>query len=157
MNHHKSIDLGLLILRVTIGLMLFINHGIAKLSELGTEAATHFLPIFGMSPTISHFTLACAEGIASLFIVFGLFTRFSALLLIITMTLVALIAIATNTFYPLWIPSSLPEYKVVMSPFKEYSLLYGSVFLSLIFTGAGRYSIDEQIKYRLPYFLKFLC
>lgn len=157
MNHQKATDLGLLILRVTIGLMLFISHGMGKLSQIGTEDARHFLPIFGLSPQLSHFIAACGEGIGSLFIVFGLFTRFSALILILTMTLAALVAIASNTFYPLWIPSALPEYKVVMSPFKEYSLLYGSVFLTLIFTGAGRYSIDEQIKYRLPYFLKYLC
>ncbi|MBC7538652.1 MAG: DoxX family protein [Bacteriovorax sp.] len=157
MNHHKSTDFGLLILRITIGLLLFISHGMDKLSQIGTDSAAHFLPIFGLSPHLSHFIAACAEGIGSIFIIIGLFTRFTSLLLIITMTLAALVAIASNTFYPLWIPSNLPEYKVVMSPFKEYSLLYGSVFFSLIFSGAGRYSIDEQIKYRLPYFLKFLC
>lgn len=159
MNHHhqKSIDVGLFILRITIGLMLFIGHGMGKIAQIGSPAAENFQPVFGLSPYFSHFLAACAEGIGSIFIVIGLFTRFSASALCITMIAAAFIGMSDNTFFPLWIPSSRPEYKTLMVPFKEYALLYGSVFLSLIFTGAGKYSVDEQIKYRLPYFLKFLC
>jgi putative oxidoreductase len=157
MDHQKAVDLGLLILRITIGLMLFVGHGMGKLSQIGTDAAESFFPVFGLSPQLSHFFAACAEGLGSLLIIFGLFTRFSALALAITMATASFVALSHGAFFPIWVSSSIPDYKMLMTPFQEYSALYGSVFLALIFTGAGKYSIDNQIKYRLPYFLKFLC
>ena len=155
MNHQKSVDLGLLLLRFAVGLMLFIGHGMNKLSQIGTDAAGNFISVFGLSPQLCHFMAASAEGIGSILIIFGLFTRFSAFVLTFSMWIAAFIASANFPFFPQWIPSSAIEYKTLMTPFKEYALLYGSVFLALIFTGAGKYSIDHKIKYRLPYFLKF--
>lgn len=157
MSTVKPQDLGLSILRVLVGIMMFVGHGMGKLSQIGTEAADSFLPVFGLSAQISHFMAACAEGVGSILLIFGIFTRFTALAMALTMFFAAFVAHAENTFYPQWFPSSVPEYKMLMAPFKEYSLLYGSIFISLVFTGAGRYSVDENIKNRLPFFLKFFC
>jgi putative oxidoreductase len=157
MPNQKPADLGLLILRLSIGPMLFVGHAMVKLSQIGTNAAGNFIPVLGLTPELSHFFAAMFEGVGAILIILGLFTRLSAFALTVFMSVAAFIATANSSFYPQWLPSSISEYKTLMTPFKEYPLLYCSVFLSLTFSGAGKFSIDNKIKYRLPYFLKFFC
>lgn len=136
---HRS-DFGLLILRVSAGLMMFFGHGWGKLEKIGTEAAANFADPFGFGAVSSHFLAASAEGLGSLFLVAGLFTRGSSLALAFTMFVAAFFAHANDPFFPK----------------KEFALLYATIFSGLVFLGAGKWSVDHQIRGRLPRVLKWI-
>ena len=129
---NKFRDLGLLLLRVTIGLYLALGHGWGTIT-VGPEQWAGLggtMEIFGLgfAPTFWGFMAAFAEFFAALLVVIGLLTRPAALLLVINMG-VAATAHMTGT--------------IDGSP--EMALLYGFVFLSLVLVGPGKYSVDEQV------------
>ncbi len=88
------------------------------------------MEIFGLgfAPTFWGFMSGFAEFFAALFIVAGFLTRPAALLLVINM-LVAATGHLTGA----------------IDGGPEMALLYGIVFLSLIFIGPGKYSVDEMM------------
>ena len=130
-NHYPNRDLGLLILRIGIGIM-FMAHGWPKISG-GVEKWTALggsMSSFGIdfAPAFWGFMAAFAEFFGGLLLVLGLWWRPILVLLVITM-LVA----ATRHF-------------VAGDGFKGYShaLEAGIVFFALIFIGPGRYSLDAK-------------
>lgn len=86
---------------------------------------------FGITflPTFWGFMSGFAEFICAMLVVFGLFTRPAAVFVIINMTVAATNHMMGN------IPGG-----------PETALLYAIVFLSLIFMGPGKYSLDEVLK-----------
>lgn len=121
-------DLGLLLLRVFVGLTLAFGHGIGKLppSErfLAGVAEMGFpLPIlFGWAAALSEF----AGGVL---LALGLLTRPAALFVGITMAVAAFIRQAGDPFAE-----------------RELALLFGAVAVMLLLTGAGQYSIDARLR-----------
>ena len=71
-------DVGLLLLRITIA-VIFIYHGLPKLSKAKAMSAMMGMPA-GMI-----FMLGMIEAVASLGLVFGVYTQLSALILAIVM------------------------------------------------------------------------
>ena len=126
----SAADLGLLLLRVFVGLSLAFAHGLGKLppSErfLGGVAEMGFpLPVlFGWAAALSEF----AGGIL---LALGLLTRPAALFVGITMAVAAFIREAGSPFGE-----------------RELALLYGAAVVMLLLTGAGRYSIDRHLQGR---------
>jgi len=82
----------------------------------------------GFAPTFWGLLSALAEFVAALMVVVGVATRPAALFVLLNM-LVAATAHITGA----------------IDGGPEMALLYGIVFLSLLFIGPGKYSIDEQM------------
>jgi putative oxidoreductase len=126
----KFRDLGLLLLRGTIGLYMAIGHGWGKIlggpEQWAGLGGTMELFGLGFVPTFWGFMAAFAEFAGALLVVLGLFTRPAALLLVINM------GVAATAHMTGMIDGS-----------PERALVYGFVFLSLVFVGPGKYSVDE--------------
>ncbi len=125
----KYRDIGLLILRVGLGISLFF-HGYPKL-EGGPELWAKLGGALGalginFAPTFMGFMAAIAETLGGILLAVGLFTR-PALFFILNTMIVATVMHMTQG-----------------DSFKVYShaLELSIVFLSLIFIGPGKYSAD---------------
>ncbi len=120
-------DTGLLLLRVFAGLAMAFGHGIGKIppSEKfidGVEAMGFPLPfIFAWAASLSEF-------LGGIFIALGLLTRPSAFFLVITMATAAFVRNAGDGFSG-----------------QEKAMLYMFVYGALLFTGAGRFSLDGLV------------
>ncbi len=103
-------------------------------------------PFSVISPDISWFMATWAEILGAVLLVFGLFTRFASISLII-LTIVAAMAVHWPDSY-----SSLGEfwkgYAITDKGFGNFKLplLYLIMFLPLLFSGAGKASLDHVIK-----------
>ena len=126
-NHTTTTSLGLLILRVSAGLMLSAGHGWGKLLEFSESAATFPDPL-GIGHRGSMACTIGAELVCSILVVLGFATRLAALPVAFTM---GVIVTMIHTHDP-WGK-------------KEFALLYLIPFLLLVFTGAGKYSLDARI------------
>lgn len=118
-------SLALLLLRVGSG-GLILTHGIPKLQRLFGGAEIKFADPFGLGPVISLGLATFAEVICAILVIIGFKTRLAVIPLIITML--------TAAFYAHW-----------DDPFgrKELPLLFCIVFVSLLLTGGGAYSLDK--------------
>ena len=132
MNSGKAENLGLLVLRVGIGLSFMINHGIPKLlggrevwAGLGAAMSAYGIDF---APAFWGFMAGVAEGVGGLFLVIGLLTRPFAALLTFTMLTAMLLHL------------NLGESMKAL-----YPLEMGLVFLALIVSGPGRYSLKQSI------------
>lgn len=117
-------DLGLLLLRVVTGLLMMTQHGWGKLSSYDERAATWADPL-GVGSELSLALAIFAEFFCSAFVVAGLATRAAAIPVVITMLVAVGIVHWDDPFGK-----------------KEMALLVLVPFLTLVFCGAGRYSID---------------
>lgn len=125
MNNDCCKNLGLLFLRISIaGIMLF-SHGIPKIQNF-EQYAQGFPDPIGLGIQLSLIMAIFTEVVLALFIIFGFLTRFSAMGLAFTM-LVIIFGVHLND----------PWSKI------EFAVLFLIPFLTLIMTGAGRYSIDH--------------
>ncbi len=119
-------DIGLLVLRVFAGLFMAFGHGFGKFQKFFSGDEIKFLDFLGIGMSASMFLAMSAEFFFALFIVLGLFTRFSSIFLIVTMFVAAFIAHGGDPFGKM-----------------EMSLLYLTVFTTLFFTGGGKYSVSN--------------
>ena len=125
------VDLGLLILRIGIGIIFFF-HGLPKLMG-GIESWTQLGSTMSMvginfAPAFWGFMAAFAELVGGIFIIFGLLHRPMALMLIFTMIVALLMHVTAG------------------DPFAVYSnsLKALVVFVALLITGPGKYSFDYK-------------
>src|SRR5882762_3493269 len=90
-NYSESaFNLAILLLRVSFGLILFIDHGLAKLTHFSNQEAIFFDP-FHIGHRWSLVLVIFAEVFCSILLVLGLFTRFAALVLVISMATAAIL------------------------------------------------------------------
>ena len=129
----KYRDIGLLILRVCIGIM-FMIHGMPKLIA-GQETWTMLggsMKVLGVgfTPTAWGFMAAFSEFAGGLLLALGFFTRPACFFLLATMIVATSMHISKG------------------DPFLKYShaMEAGFLFLSLILIGPGKYSLDDQIR-----------
>lgn len=115
-------DIGLLILRVSAG-GLMMTHGVAKLMNFNSML-TQFPDPIGLGSGLSLSLAVFAEFLCALLVVLGVFTRFAAIPVAITMAVAAFIVHSADPFQR-----------------KELALLYFGIFVSLIFLGGGKYSL----------------
>ena len=126
-------DFGLLILRLGIGGM-FMWHGWPKLiggPEFWTKIgmATGAVGIH-FAPTFFGLMAALAEFAGGLCLVLGLCTRFACTFLTINMIVAAAMHLSKGDGLPI----------------ASHAVEAGILFFSLIFIGAGKYSLDEKLK-----------
>ncbi|MCB0322772.1 MAG: DoxX family protein [Bdellovibrionales bacterium] len=124
-------DAGLLVLRVGTGLLMLAGHGFGKLISFSEASATFPDPL-GVGPVVSMALAIGAEFFCSLLIVVGLFTRFAAVPLLITMLVAALVVHADDPWQR-----------------KELAVVYLVPFVCLLLSGAGRFSLDAAMLRRL--------
>ncbi len=125
----KSSNAGLLILRLSVGLSMLLLHGRDKLLNF-SATAEKFPALFGMSSTVNAGLAVFAEVVCSALLILGLFTRFAALMLAITM----------GTAFFIIHKSSL-----IAGPGSgELAMVYLFAYMTLLFTGAGKFSVDRK-------------
>ncbi len=129
----KYRDVGLLILRVGIGVM-FVLHGLPKLIA-GSETWTMLggsMKALGISfaPTAWGFMAALSECAGGILLILGFFTRPACFFLLTTMIVATMMHIGKG------------------DPFLKYShaMESGILFFSLILIGPGRFSLDGQYR-----------
>jgi putative oxidoreductase len=131
-NSYRTRDLGLLILRVGLG-MMFTMHGYPKLMG-GAAAWTEIggvMKLVGInfSPTAWGFMAAAAEAVGGQLLAVGLFFRFTCLALFVTMVMATIMHVSKGDNFGGY----------------SHSVESAFVFLGLLFIGPGRYSVDQLL------------
>jgi len=126
-----SVDLGLLVLRAWLGATMLFNHGLKKLMDLLAGKGASFPDPIGLGPTPSLALSTFAEFVCAALLVLGLFTRFSAFVLAIQMTV---------AFF-------LVHQAALSGPQSgELAFVYLAGFIALFLAGAGRISFDGKAR-----------
>lgn len=120
--------MAILIARVGIA-VLMLTHGLPKLSMLLSGDPIQFPPIMGLTPALSLGLAVFAEVFCSVLLLVGFATRLAVVPLIITMLVAVLIIHAADAFQ-----------------MKEAGLHFLLVYVVLLFTGSGRYSVDNLLQ-----------
>lgn len=123
----QSSNVGLLILRLSTGLSMLLLHGRGKLLNF-SATAEKFPALFGMSSTVNAGLAVFAEVVCSALLILGLFTRFAALMLAITMS---------TAFFMVHKMALTGEHS------GELAMVYLFAYVTLLFTGAGKFSADR--------------
>jgi putative oxidoreductase len=127
MKNNSLPDLGLLLVRLLAGGMM-LTHGIPKFDRLFGEGPVKFADPFGLGPEISLGLVLFAEVGCSLLVMIGFKTRWATIPLMITMLVAAFYIHGADPFGE-----------------KELPLLFFTLFLSILISGGGRYSVEGWI------------
>ena len=104
-----------------------LTHGLPKFDRLFGEGPVKFADPFGLGPEISLALVIFAEVACSIFVMIGFKTRLATIPLMTTMLVAAFYAHADDPFGD-----------------KELPLLFFTVFLSILISGPGRYSVNQS-------------
>jgi putative oxidoreductase len=137
-------SLGLLILRLGMG-GLMLTHGWPKLQMLLAGNAADFGDPIGLGSTLSLILVTFAEFGCSLLVIAGLLTRLAAVPLVVTMAVAAFVAHGADPWTMQEGARQFAAGEAESWASKQPALMYLVPFLALIFTGAGRFSIDGLI------------
>lgn len=122
-----SKDIGLLILRLSAGGLMLV-HGLPKLMKLFAYGPIQFADPFGIGATTSLILAVFAEVVCAILLILGLKTKLASIPLAVTMFVAAFMIHASDPF------------KV-----KEKAILFLLMYISLMFTGAGKFSVDDKL------------
>jgi putative oxidoreductase len=133
-------SIGLLVIRVGIGGYM-LTHGIGKLGRVQEGLSTGewaFGDPLGLGPALSLILIMFAELVCAFLVLIGLGTRLFAAPLVFGMVVAAFIAHGDD-------PWTIAAARESGSGSKQLAMMYLTVFLALIFTGAGKFSMDGLI------------
>jgi putative oxidoreductase len=125
----QSTDLGLLVLRLYLGLSMLVLHGWGKLLKFQSASPTFQSPIPQLPSQVAYGLVVFAEVGCSVLLIFGLLTRFASLTLIINMSVA-------------WVVVHQMQLSGPKSG--ELAFLYLGGFVVLFIAGAGRISADRR-------------
>ena len=129
-------NLGLLILRLSIGTML-IHHGYEKTADIQNFADAFVRPIGLPFPILSSYIAAYSEIYGSWLVIVGLFTRFASLSIVGTIGVAIYHAIVTAGFNIYLL---------------ELLILYMGGSLCILLLGSGDFAIDRFLrKFRIKF------
>lgn len=122
-------DLALLALRLTMGVTLFLKHGLEKITNF-SQMASHFPDPIHIGPVPSLLFAALSDSICSLLVILGLGTRLAALVVVINLV----VAFSLVHRFALFGPHN-----------GELALVYMGGYLTLLLGGGGRFSLDRAL------------
>jgi putative oxidoreductase len=117
-------DLAALLLRVTFGLFLVVNHGWGKLMKWDEKHATFSDPLH-ISPPLSMAGTIAGELFFPLLVIAGVYTRLATLPVIFTMVVAAVLVHSDSILDK-----------------GEHALLFAFGYAAIALLGPGNYSID---------------
>lgn len=129
----SSVDAQLLLLRIGIGLTLFLKHGWEKVSQLSL-VNPHFADPLHIGMTPSWIVATFSDGICSLLIVFGLATRWTSALCFLNI----FVAWSLVHHFAFFGKGPGPDHG-------ELIVQYLVAFAVLLIGGPGRYSVDAML------------
>lgn len=124
-NKPWSIDTGILILRLSCGLMIL--HGWSKFTEF-SEGSLDWPDPLHVGMKASYTLTVFAELFCSILLIVGIFTRPAIIALIICMLVIVFIIHSGDPLAD-----------------REHALLYLLSYVALLFTGPGKYSLDRLL------------
>ena len=133
----NSCQLGLLVLRLTLGITMLISHGLPKYLSY-SEKALRFPDPLGVGSEFSLILVVFSELFCSVLLIFGLATRVILIPLIITMCVAFFVIHSGDPFYK-----------------KELAFMYLMGYLSLFLAGGGAFSVRIDL-FKKSSFLKWL-
>ena len=125
------LNIVLLVVRVGVSVSM-LSHGLMKLNKLLSGGEIKFADPIGIGQSASFYLAIFAEVVCSFLLILGLFTRLAVIPLLITMLIVVLVVNQGHEFGDLELP-----------------LLYIFIYLILLVTGAGKYSVDSYVEGRI--------
>jgi len=125
-NDSALTSLGLLVLRLWLGLAMFFNHGLEKLAHFSDMAAKFPDPL-GIGQTPSLALVVFAETAGALLLALGLLTRFAVLTLVIDLGVAFLLV-----------------HKAV-NGMGELAFIYSAGYAAILIAGGGRFSVDKAL------------
>ena len=128
-NNSGAVNLALLVLRLWIGFSMLLNHGVGKLKSF-SDTAPNFPDPLGIGHTASLALAVFAEFFASLLVIFGLVTRWSAFVLAIDMG-VAFISVHKGA--------------LSREGSGELAFMYLMGYVTLLLAGSGSFSVDQAL------------
>jgi putative oxidoreductase len=120
-------SLALLITRIVVGVFM-LTHGIQKFHMLLAGGPIKFADPVGLGQTTTLLLVVFAELVCSALLIIGMATRFVCLPLIINMFVIVFIVNSHDGFGAQELPS-----------------LYLLIYILLLITGSGKYSVDNLI------------
>ncbi len=127
-KHDSKINLALLIFRLLAG-GLMLSHGLPKMMKLFSSEPIQFADPLGVGTEFSLILTIFAEVVCSLLLVLGLWTRAALIPLIVTMLVAVFIIHIDHDFGK-----------------KELGIIYLTLYVALLISGPGKYSLDYQIQ-----------
>ena len=118
-------NIGPFLLRISLGMIMLIAHGLPKLFNYSTKK-TIFLDPLGVTPQISLSLVIFSEVICSLLLIIGFKTRIVTIPLIITMAVAAFVVHAGQQWSK-----------------QELAIIYLIGYVSLFFSGGGRFALKD--------------
>lgn len=125
----RSLDAGLLILRLAVGGML-LTHGLPKAVRL-FQGQHDFADPLGLGPLPTLIIAVLVEVVCVVLVMVGFKARWAAVPVVLMMLVAAFVYHSADPW-----------------GVKEKPLLYATVFLALVLTGAGRYALDAKLAKR---------
>ena len=122
-------SLGLLILRVSVGLMMAFSHGLGKVQKYMNTDDVQFLDPIGLGASTSLLLAGGTELVMSLLLVVGLMTRLACVPLIFTMIVAVFIVHSGDPFSKM-----------------EFGLLYLFPYIAIFLMGPGKFSLDFMFR-----------
>jgi putative oxidoreductase len=122
----SAFNVALFILRVGSGILM-IHHGYDKLVKFN-DYAPNFMHFLGMSGAVSLSLVIFAEFFCSIFLMLGLFTRIVCIPLMVD----TFVAVAKGHNYDILGDG-------------EHASLFFLIYLTILFIGPGRISVDGMI------------
>ncbi len=126
-NQNKTASFGLLFMRLSLGLMMMLAHGLPKIMKYSGLSESFHDP-FGFGSAFSVSLVIFAEFFASFFVILGLATRAFLVPLIITMLVIILDVKWGGPFADM-----------------EKAALFLTGYVTLFINGAGRFSVDRVL------------
>ena len=136
-RHDTLSSIGLLILRIGVGAYM-TTHGWGKLQMIIDGRFGELGDPLGLGSGLSLVLATGAEFFCAILVILGLFTRLAAAPIVFTMLIAAFVVHGSDPW------TMQPE-----GASKEPALLFLIPMLALIFTGAGKFSLDAAIVPRL--------
>lgn len=122
----EHVDIAILLARISIAILM-LTHGISKIA-LFNETPVQFMDFMGLGTEMSLTLAIFAEMGCSVLILLGLGTRVAVIPLIITMLVAVFIVHGADPFAK-----------------QEMGLHYLLVYIMLLLTGSGKYSLDNLV------------